>query len=196
MDSGLLSLLNGFASSSAVGGEIAQLLAQDAIFVLAGVLAVAALLPGSVTGRRVALSALLATGLGLGIGQLLAQMWERARPFMDGSGTKALIAHSADSSFPSDHAIVAFAFAVSLLFWRRRIGFVAIAIASLLCVGRVSVGVHYPTDVLAGGAVGAAAAMTMQLPLPQGIVAAVSDRLGRAYDGLVSGRRQAKTTTS
>lgn len=185
MDSGLLSLLNGFASSGAGASAVARLLAQDAIFVLVGVLVIAALLPGSVTGRRVALSALLASGLGLGIGQLLAMLWDRARPFADGSGTNALINHSMDSSFPSDHAIVAFAIATSLLFWNRRIGIVALAVALLICLARVSVGVHYPTDVLVGAAVGAGAAGVMQLSPLQGLVAAIADRIGAAYDWLL-----------
>ena len=185
MDSGLLSLLNGFASSSAVGGEVARVLAQDAIFVLAGALAIAALLPGSVAGRRVALSALLASGLGLGFGQLLAQLWERTRPFTDGSGAKALIAHSADSSFPSDHAIVAFAIATSLLFWNRRVGIAALVVATLICIARVSVGVHYPTDVLVGAIVGAGATGLVQLSLPQRLLAAVADRVGAFYEWLL-----------
>jgi undecaprenyl-diphosphatase len=191
LDSGLLSLLNGFASSSPAGGEIARLLAQDAIFVLAGVLAIAALLPGSVAGRRVALSALLAGGVGLGIGQLLAHLWERSRPFIDGTGTKALIAHSADSSFPSDHAIVAFAIATSLLFWNRRIGIAALAVATLICIARVSAGVHYPTDVLVGAIVGAGAAVTAQLSLPQHLVAAIADRVGAVYERLLQRLRLA-----
>ena len=161
------------------------MLAQDAIFVLAGVLAIAALLPGSVAGRRVAFSALLASGLGLGFGQLLAQLWERTRPFMDGSDTKALIAHSADSSFPSDHAIVAFAIATSLLFWNRRVGIAGLVVAAFICIARVSVGVHYPTDVLVGAIVGAGAAGIVQLSLPQRLVAAVADRVGAFYERLL-----------
>src|SRR5689334_4602219 len=161
MDSGLLSLLNNFASSSSAAGEVARLLAQDAIFVLAGVLAIAALLPSSVIGRRVALSALISSGIGLAIGQLLVHLWDRPRPFMVGSDTHALVAHSADSSFPSDHSIVAFAIATSLLFWNRRVGMAALALAALLCIARVSVGVHYPTDVLTGATVGAGAALLM-----------------------------------
>ncbi|MFN8112292.1 MAG: phosphatase PAP2 family protein [Solirubrobacterales bacterium] len=186
MDSGLLSLLNGFAASGGTAGEIARLLAQDAIFLLIGVLAIAALLPGSVAGRRVALSALLASGLGLGVGQFLAQLWDRARPFADGSGTHALIAHSADSSFPSDHAIVAFAIAASLLFWNRRVGVAAFAVAALVCLARVSVCVHYPTDVLVGAAVGTGAAMIVQLSRPQGLVRSIADRVGSFYEWLLA----------
>lgn len=194
MDSSLLSLLNDFAASSSGAGEVARLLAQDAIFVLVGALAIMALIPGSIQGRRVALSAATSAGLGLALGQLLAQLWDRPRPFLDGSGTHPLIAHSADSSFPSDHAIVAFAIAVSLLFWNRRLGFVGLAVAALLCVARVSVGVHYPTDVIAGGALGAMAAVTMQLPLPSRLTATVADRLGGVYERLLPGRHPAGST--
>ncbi len=194
MDSSLLSLLNNFAASNSGAGEVARLLAQDAIFVLVGALVIMALVPGSIRGRRVALSAVASAGLGLALGQLLAQLWDRPRPFLDGSGAHPLIAHSADSSFPSDHAIVAFAIAVSLLLWNRRLGSVGLAVAALLCVARVSVGVHYPTDVIAGGTLGAMAAVTMQLPLPSRLVAAVADRLGGIYERLLPGRHPAGST--
>ncbi|WP_405496726.1 phosphatase PAP2 family protein [Streptomyces sp. NBC_00096] len=60
-----------------------------------------------------------------------------------------------DWSFPSNHAALAFAAAVALLFVSRRLGAVALVAAVLMAVSRVWVGVHYPHDVLAGCLVGA-----------------------------------------
>jgi hypothetical protein len=53
MDSGLLSLLTDFAASHGWAGDVARFLAQDAIFILIAALAIIALRPGSVLGRRV-----------------------------------------------------------------------------------------------------------------------------------------------
>lgn len=63
-----------------------------------------------------------------------------------------------DWSFPSNHAAVAAASAVALLFVSRRLGAWAVAAALAMAASRVWVGVHYPHDVLAGVIVGAAVA--------------------------------------
>ncbi|MFF9154459.1 phosphatase PAP2 family protein [Streptomyces sp. NPDC014846] len=64
-----------------------------------------------------------------------------------------------DWSFPSNHAAIAAAAAVALLFVSRRLGALAVVAACAMAVSRVWVGAHYPHDVLAGVAVGALAAL-------------------------------------
>ncbi|KQV94225.1 phosphatase PAP2 family protein [Streptomyces sp. Root369] len=64
-----------------------------------------------------------------------------------------------DWSFPSNHAAIAAAAAVALLFVSRRLGALAAVAACAMAVSRVWVGAHYPHDVLAGVVVGAAAAL-------------------------------------
>ncbi|KUN25205.1 hypothetical protein AQJ23_17760 [Streptomyces antibioticus] len=70
-----------------------------------------------------------------------------------------------DWSFPSNHAAIAAAAAVALLFVSRRLGAVAAVAALAMAVSRVWVGVHYPHDVLAGVLVGALVAVTAMLAL-------------------------------
>jgi membrane-associated phospholipid phosphatase len=185
MDPGLLSLLNDFASTHGWAGEVARFLAQDAIFILVGALAILALKPGSVLGRRYVFGAALASLLALGIGQVLSQLWDRPRPFVGDPGTVPLIAHSADSSFPSDHAIVVAAVATSLFMWNRRLGLAALCLAALICIARVAAGVHYPADVLAGALLGAACALIMRLPPLSAILDSIADRVGGLYGDLL-----------
>ncbi|MEW2249519.1 phosphatase PAP2 family protein [Streptomyces sp. NPDC006975] len=64
-----------------------------------------------------------------------------------------------DWSFPSNHAAIAAAAAVALLFVSRRLGAVAVVAACAMAVSRVWVGAHYPHDVLAGVVVGAVVAL-------------------------------------
>ncbi|MGW1513368.1 phosphatase PAP2 family protein [Streptomyces sp. NPDC002394] len=64
-----------------------------------------------------------------------------------------------DWSFPSNHATLAAAAAVALLFVSRRLGAVALVAAVLMAASRVWVGAHYPHDVLVGLLLGAAVAV-------------------------------------
>lgn len=59
-----------------------------------------------------------------------------------------------DWSFPSNHAAIAAAAAVALLFVSRRLGAVAAVAALAMAASRVWVGAHYPHDIVAGVAVG------------------------------------------
>lgn len=185
IDTRVLSPLNHFASSGWAASEVTRLLATYPIFILISILAVAALLPASVPARRAALSAVCAGGLGLLFGQVMAHFWDRPRPFAGSSGAIALIQHSADSSFPSDHAIVAFAIATSLLFWNRRAGICGLVLAAIICLARVSAGVHFPSDVAAGAIVGAGTALLMQIPSVQRLISIVADHVGATYDSFL-----------
>ena len=106
-------------------------------------------------------SALIATAVALATNQVIAHLWTRPRPFTEHPAlTHVLGARTTDPSFPSDHAAAAFAIAFAVLAFSRRAGIGFLAVATLIALSRVLVGVHYPTDVLAGVAVGLVAGLT------------------------------------
>ena len=70
-----------------------------------------------------------------------------------------------DWSFPSNHAAIAAAATVALLFVSRRLGAVASVAGCAMAVSRVWVGAHYPHDVLAGVVVGALVALLVMSAL-------------------------------
>ncbi len=81
--------------------------------------------------------------------------WYRPRPFLFGITEEFARVSAGSKSFPSDHASIAFFFAY-LLVAHKRSWWPAYILALLVAVSRVAVGVHYPSDVLAGAAVGMA----------------------------------------
>lgn len=70
-------------------------------------------------------------------------------------GYETLLVDAPENSFPSQHTTVVFAFAWPLFYLQDRwqAGLVALALASLVGISRVYVGVHFPIDIV--GAVGA-----------------------------------------
>ncbi len=87
---------------------------------------------------------------------VLKNLIARPRPYLTVEGLVSLIAPLISYSFPSGHACSSFAAATALaLAFRGRGGGWAFIPAVLIAVSRVYLGVHYPSDVLAGAAIGA-----------------------------------------
>jgi undecaprenyl-diphosphatase len=83
----------------------------------------------------------------------------RVRPICDPSNGFHFPAAATDwqnwSSFPSDHAIMFFTLTTCLFFISRTMGWIALLdTVFLVCLPRIYLGIHYPTDVLAGTAIG------------------------------------------
>jgi undecaprenyl-diphosphatase len=89
--------------------------------------------------------------------QAIAQIWHRPRPY-EAHPQVYHLTKSHDPSFPSDHASAAFGIAFGIYFIDRRVGKFFLVVAVLIGFGRLLVGAHYLTDVLASVVVAAIAA--------------------------------------
>ena len=108
------------------------------------------------TSRICALSASLGAGIAAASVALLKEVTDRARPPVAEPSLVPLIPIPDSTSFPSGHAATAFAAAtaVALLYPRLRVPVLALAV--LVALSRVYLGVHYWSDVLVGSLFGIA----------------------------------------
>jgi undecaprenyl-diphosphatase len=102
--------------------------------------------------------ALASAGVALLANRVIADVWDRPRPF-ESHHVSYVYGRSHDPSFPSDHASAAFAIAFAVLLVDRVVGSLFLATAVLIGLGRVVIGAHYPADVLAGVLVGFGSAL-------------------------------------
>ncbi|WP_432585463.1 phosphatase PAP2 family protein [Streptomyces sp. HD1123-B1] len=167
---------------------------------------------GAVGGRTARRAALRGVG-SLAAASLASNMvvkWtvDRRRPVLDGVPLmRRLREQPWTSSFPSGHSASAAAFATGVALESSRYGLLVAPLAAAVAVSRVYVGVHYPSDVLAGIAIGVGAAVftcrywpprpevpaqarprvsAPALPKGEGLVLLVNQRAGAAAVGGLS----------
>lgn len=102
---------------------------------------------------------LLLAGLAAGVlvgNVLLKNIIARPRPCWLEQNAQLLIATPKDYSFPSGHTLSSVIGATVLTKTDRRFGYGAIPLAALIAFSRLYLYVHFPSDVLAGAALGAA----------------------------------------
>ena len=116
---------------------------------------VGAFMVGDARTRRMVVRVLVAMAIAWLIARLTQHLWPMPRPFALGLGT-AWLPHGDSAGFPSTHASVAFAFAVAVSTCARRWPAVvaAFSAAALITWSRVSLGLHFPFDAMAGMLVG------------------------------------------
>lgn len=99
--------------------------------------------------------AMLVSGLmGLALYKYLKRTFVRERPFVRHRGI-ALAGTPLDRySFPSGHTLHAVSFTTQAVAFAPELGAALVPIAAMIAASRVVLGLHYPTDVLVGAAIG------------------------------------------
>ena len=130
------------------------LVAEYGVFLIPLTLAIAYFWPRTdLPSRR---EAIVAAGLSFLVALVLVtvvgEAFHRVRPFI-AYGLTPLFPHLADSSFPSDHALLAVALAGPLVWRRPRLGVWLLVWGLVVGFARVAAAVHYPSDILGSAAI-------------------------------------------
>ncbi|MEU1120886.1 MULTISPECIES: phosphatase PAP2 family protein [unclassified Streptomyces] len=120
----------------------------------------------------------LAAGIAVLVNIPIRGFVERPRPFRDHPGLELLADGKNDYSFVSDHATLAMAVGAGLFVAHRKFGLVGLGLAVVEGFCRVFMGVHYPTDVVGGFALGTAVALLLS-PLAMALLTPLAKAVGR-----------------
>jgi undecaprenyl-diphosphatase len=105
-----------------------------------------------------AVSGIVSQGLKHLFGRARPKLFEVVGPFhFDTFAMNATYA-----SFPSGHAITSFGTALALGYFIPRLRWPLLALAVLIGISRIVIGAHYPSDVLAGAAIGTGTAILLR----------------------------------
>ncbi|MFJ5732707.1 phosphatase PAP2 family protein [Streptomyces paradoxus] len=121
----------------------------------------------------------LAAGVAVLVNVPIRGFVERPRPFLDHQGLEVLVQGKTDYSFVSDHATIVMALAVGLFVANRKFGLIGLVLALFGGFIRVYMGVHYPTDVVGGFALGTAVALLLS-PLAMALLTPVVKAVERS----------------
>lgn len=146
---------------------------------------------GKKTGRRIALIGLGALAVGFFASEIIKEITMRPRPFLSLDEARLLISAPSSYAFPSGHTTSSFAVASGLALGARRLmgriplwAWGSLALAAAISYSRLYVGVHWPTDVLAGVVLGAASGWVASRPSVARFARKSYDRLrGLLRDG-------------
>lgn len=160
-DGTILYWMASWAGQSSGGDFIIRFLASTLPYLVAFAALIVLLIPTDrehrlhISRKMVLLFALVSAGIArFVLTPLIRSMFPRTRPFETIAQIHALISHETGGSFPSGHAVFFFSLATTVWLHNKKLGSIFYGLALLNGLARISAGVHWPSDIAAGAAIG------------------------------------------
>lgn len=103
---------------------------------------------------EVSLRMAISAAVGVAVYKWIKAFTERPRPYTRHDGIKPGTAPLDRYSFPSGHTLHAVSFSIVAISGFPELGWLLVPFATLVAMSRVVLGLHYPTDVVAGATIG------------------------------------------
>ena len=150
MNMELFRLINNLANKNTVLDKIMIFFSKDVPYIFMAVIAIVFIL-GVVKKneeyRKASVNAFVITVINLILSFIIGSIYYVDRPFVHNK-VNLLMPHSADASFPSDHATGTMSIALGLGKYNRILGVIMTILSIIVGFSRVYVGNHYPLDVI------------------------------------------------
>ncbi len=158
LDQSLLSFINSQVGKSTAIDKGVALLARNSpdLFYLYFLLVWYGCDPKNLELRRDLLASLTAGLTAVGIATLTGRLIDRERPFARSDEVKTLLDHHPGHSFPSRHVAGSVGFATGLGTSQGSTSLLFGVTAAIVALSRTYTGVHWPSDLVGGAALGAA----------------------------------------
>ena len=150
MNMEIFRLINDLAGKNTVFDSIMIFFSNDVPYIFMAIVAltfVLGFIKKNEEYRKVSVSTIVFTAINLGLSFVIGGIYYVDRPFVYNK-VNLLIPHTADASFPSDHATGTMSIALGFRKYNRAFGIIMMMISIIVGFSRVYVGHHYPADVI------------------------------------------------
>lgn len=162
MDLFVFEKLNNFVGSNYSFDLVAVFFAGYAGYILVAVVLLLWFLKKDAATRRLILLAMAsAVAARFVVVELIRFFYSRPRPF-EVLDIIQLIRHGSGHSFPSGHAAFYFALSTGVYLYNKKIGIAFLITSALIGLARIYAGLHWPSDILVGAAIGIAVAISIR----------------------------------
>lgn len=147
-------LINGLAGKWAWLDYVAMFIAEYSEYILAAAFLIILAVNFKKYWKPLLLSLVAAGVSRFVIGSAMRALWFRPRPFLVEHVNQLVYHDPTEGAFPSGHALFYFALSYIIYKYNKKLGIAFYIFSLLIIFSRIFVGIHWPSDILAGAIIG------------------------------------------